>query len=269
MSDNAPHIVQVECVVDDGGEGVHVQVSPVDSDDQGDVIPEKCTVIDLESIETTRSNSMVTNTDEVAIITDVDVESTAEGVPASKHETHETLGDDHPLVSSNKSFESKAPLDAEKTCPLNGDRVAEEYSDYDVVFAIEKVMELKTGRRSRRNKKAVDLLNGDAATHMTKKRVKVTQQLIDAAYNRLLTITHKHKLTTENVAMVSAYAVQLADKLLKTAKKHKAELTMAILRQYIIDYVDLHDRHMMNTLVENVVPTLISAISGIDIMSVR
>jgi hypothetical protein len=101
-------------------------------------------------------------------------------------------------------------------------------------------------------------------TVVSGKKIKITQQMIEAAYHKLRTVIQGKKMDTESVAIIVAYALQIANEMLSTSKTYKVELALAIIRKLIDDEVDDPDqRVMMHMLVESTVPSLINTIQGL------
>jgi len=96
------------------------------------------------------------------------------------------------------------------------------------------------------------------------KSIKITQEMIETAYNKLKMIVSGEKITTINIGIIVMYALQIANEMLVTNKNYKVELAIAILRKLIDSEIpDLEERKILNQLVEFTIPTLIDTISGL------
>lgn len=110
--------------------------------------------------------------------------------------------------------------------------------------------------------KGADVLKGPT-TVVNGKKIKITQQMIEAAYKKLKKVI-KDKPSTENIAIIVAYALQISNEMLTTSKTYKIELALAILRKLVDEEVDnAETRVMIHMLIETTVPTLINTISGL------
>lgn len=126
-------------------------------------------------------------------------------------------------------------------------------TDKVIKNAVDKVSVMQSSPESVLNKQ-VDI----------KKRIKITQQLIDEAYGKLRVIVNNKKVSTKNIAVMIAYAMQLANEMLQTSKTYKVELALAIIRQLINDEVsDPNTRAVIHSLVEITVPHLLSSIDDL------
>jgi hypothetical protein len=136
--------------------------------------------------------------------------------------------------------------------------------DEVVAKAIAKVTEMQAGVTA--DGKAVPgggVLN-NPGTVVSGKKIKITQQMIEAAYQKLRTVIQGKKMDAESVAITVAYALQIANEMISTSKTYKVELALAIIRKLIDDEVDDPDqRVMMHMLVESTVPSLINTIQGL------
>jgi len=136
--------------------------------------------------------------------------------------------------------------------------------DEVVAKAIAKVTEMQAGVTA--DGKVVPgggVLN-NPGTVVSGKKIKITQQMIEAAYQKLRTVIQGKKMDAESVAIIAAYALQIANEMLSTSKTYKIELALAIIRKLIDDEVDDPDqRVMLHMLVESTVPSLINTIQGL------
>jgi len=136
--------------------------------------------------------------------------------------------------------------------------------DEVVAKAIAKVTEMQAGVTA--DGKVVPgggVLN-NPGTVVSGKKIKITQQMIEAAYQKLRTVIQGKKMDAESVAIIAAYALQIANEMLSTSKTYKVELALAIIRKLIDDEVDDPDqRVMLHMLVESTVPSLINTIQGL------
>lgn len=108
------------------------------------------------------------------------------------------------------------------------------------------------------------------STVVSGKKIKITQQMIEAAYRKLRAIIKGKKVDAESVAIIVAYALQIANEMLSTSKTYKVELALAIIRKLIDDEVEDPDQKvMLHMLVENTVPSLINTIQGLPGMMSR
>ena len=97
------------------------------------------------------------------------------------------------------------------------------------------------------------------------KKIKITQQMIECSYQKLRSIMNGKKVDTQSVVSIVAYALQIANEMLRTSKTYKIELALAIIRKLIDDELDVADqqRMVLHMLVESAVPTLIDTIDGL------
>ena len=137
--------------------------------------------------------------------------------------------------------------------------------DEVVSKATAKVAEMQAGVTA--DGKAVpggDIFNRPG-TVVSGKKIKITQQMIEAAYQKLRTGIQDKKVDSENaIIFIAAYALQIANEMLSTSKTYKVELALVIIRKLIEDDVDDPDqRVMLHMLVESTVPSLINTIQGL------
>ena len=136
--------------------------------------------------------------------------------------------------------------------------------DEVVAKAIAKVTEMQAGVTA--DGKAVPggaVLNSPG-TIVSGKKIKITQQMIEVAYQKLRTVIQGKKMDAESVAIIAAYALQIANEMLSASKTYKIEMALAIIRKLIDDEVnDPDQRVMLHMLVESTVPSLINTIQGL------
>jgi hypothetical protein len=101
-------------------------------------------------------------------------------------------------------------------------------------------------------------------TVISGKKIKITHQMIDEAYQKLQTVIQGKKVDAESVAIIVAYALQISNAMLNTSKTYKVELALSIIRKLIDEEVDVPDqRVILHMLVESTVPSLINTIQGL------
>ena len=96
------------------------------------------------------------------------------------------------------------------------------------------------------------------------KKIKITQQIIEAAYQKLRVVIKDKKVDAGSVVIIAAYALQIANEMIITSKTYKVELALAIIRKLIDAEVEDPDQKvMLYMLVESTVPSLIDTIQGL------
>lgn len=96
------------------------------------------------------------------------------------------------------------------------------------------------------------------------KSIKITQEMIETAYDKLKRIISGEKVTIINIGIIVAYALQIANEMLITNKNYKVELALAILRKLIDSEIsDPTEQQILHQLVEFTIPTLIDTIDGL------
>ena len=138
-----------------------------------------------------------------------------------------------------------------------------EHDDPVILKAVANVNLIQKGQMPRS-----DVLNNTEVIGNGKK-IKITQQLIENAYKKLRVIVVDKKINAENMVLIAAYALQIANEMLTTSKTYKVELTLAILRKLIDDDVEDDEQKMiLHMLVESTVPSLINTLDDLpSIMS--
>jgi hypothetical protein len=143
-------------------------------------------------------------------------------------------------------------------------------NDEIVSKAISNITKMQTGVTA--EGKAVmggDVLNNPGMVFSGKK-IKITRQMIEDAYQKLLIVTRRKKVDAKSIVIVAAYALQISNEMLITSKTYKVELALAIIRKLIDDDVDdLDQRTVLHMLVESTVPRLINTIQGLPSMPSR
>lgn len=136
--------------------------------------------------------------------------------------------------------------------------------DEIVVKVIEKVTEMQTGVNMEGKSTPGGAILRDPGSVISTKKIKITQQMIEVAYQKLRTVMQGNTVDAESVAIIVAYSLQIANEMLSTSKTYKVELALAIIRKLIDDEIDDQDqRVMMHMIVESTVPRLINTIHGL------
>lgn len=96
------------------------------------------------------------------------------------------------------------------------------------------------------------------------KKVKVTHQMIEDAYNKLRVIIQNKNVNEGNIVVMIAYAMQLSDGMLNTSKVYKAELALTIIRKLVDDEVnDPRVRAILHNIIDVTVPHLLNSIEDL------
>ena len=97
----------------------------------------------------------------------------------------------------------------------------------------------------------VDLVHG--------KKIKITNQLIEIAYQKLRSAIEDKDVTPANMVLIVTCALQISNNLINMSTTYKVELALAILRK-LIDNTNMsnpNDKMLLHLLVETTVPGLI------------
>jgi hypothetical protein len=137
-------------------------------------------------------------------------------------------------------------------------------NDEIVSKAISNITILRAGvTEERKTVTGGDVLNKHKMVFSGKK-IKITHQMINAAYQKLLIITQGRIVDADSVTIMAAYALQISNEMLSTSKTYKVELALAIIRKLIDDEVyDPDQRIVLHMLVESIMPSLINTIQGL------
>jgi hypothetical protein len=130
--------------------------------------------------------------------------------------------------------------------------------------AVDKVAEIKTAKDSNGNlTKTAKVLANVPGVAVTNKKIKITHQLMEDTYKKFRELIGDKKIDSNNVALMVAYSLQLANELANTDKTFKVELALYVIRKTIDDQLPDNDmRKMLHMLVEETVPLLIETISN-------
>lgn len=136
--------------------------------------------------------------------------------------------------------------------------------DKVVAKVIAKVTEMQMGVTTEgKDVPGGDVL-GNHSIFVSGKKIKITHQMIEIAYQKLRTVTRDKKVGAESIAIIAAYSLQIANEMICTSKTYKVELALAIIRKLIDEEIDdLDQRVMLHMLVESTVPSLINTIQGL------
>lgn len=130
--------------------------------------------------------------------------------------------------------------------------------------AVQKMAEIKTSTDSNGNMtKPAKVLANAPGNAISNKKIKITHQIMQDAYDKFKLMIGDKKVDTENVALMAGYALQLANQLANTDKTFKVELALYIIRKTIDDQMeDSELRKHIHMLVESTVPLLIETIDN-------